>query len=156
MDRDVDRSEVTVKVTRRRGVVFAEVDGEIDTDTYRLVRQELFACLDGGCAALVVDLTGVGFLGSMGIAVLVEVRERAEQLEVAFAVAAGQRTVVQPMRMSEVDALLGLRSTVAEAVAEVRGGPQRHSGIDHDRPASHAPVDGGEGRVDTGFSWWSS
>lgn len=135
MYEDVDGPTATVKVTKRRGVVFAEVHGEIDTETYRGVREELFACLEGGPAALVVDLAGVGFFGSMGIAVLVEVRERAERLGTAFAVAAGQRTVVGPMRLTEVDGLLTLCATVEEALAVVRGGA---------------------GGPDDGFSWWSS
>ncbi|MFD1148740.1 STAS domain-containing protein [Saccharothrix hoggarensis] len=138
MDGNVDQAAVTVKVARRRGVAFVEVHGEIDTDTYRQVRQELFACLDGATSALVVDLAGVAFLGSMGIAVLVEVRERARELGVGFAVAAGQRTVVRPMRMSEVDRLLGLCATVAEAVAVARVDAERRPLPDG--PAHNAPV----------------
>ncbi|XVV02695.1 STAS domain-containing protein [Actinosynnema sp. CA-248983] len=113
---DFSRQAVSVSVTKRRGVVFAAVRGEIETDTCEQVREHLLACLAGSPAALVVDLAGVTFLGSMGVAVLVESREHAERSGVGFAVVAGARTVVRPMRVTDVDALLGLCATVEEAV----------------------------------------
>ncbi|XVV00670.1 STAS domain-containing protein [Actinosynnema sp. CA-248983] len=127
-----DRDSVAVAVTKRRGVVFAKVWGEIETDTCDQVRGELLACLADGPDGLVVDLAGVPFLGSMGIAVLVEVREHAERSAAGFAVVAGARTLVRPMRVTEVDGLLGLCATVEEALHVVEGGPR------------------------DSFSWWSS
>ncbi|MFD7659590.1 STAS domain-containing protein [Actinosynnema sp. NPDC059797] len=131
---------MAVRVARRRGVVFAEVWGEVDTDSYREVRQELFACLEDDPAALVVDLCGVGLFGSLGIAVLMEVHERAHETGVGFAVVARQRTVVDPMRVTEVDALLTLRPTVDEAVAAVLARRAEDGSVEEDH----------------GFSWWSS
>ncbi|WP_306749450.1 STAS domain-containing protein [Saccharothrix yanglingensis] len=138
MEQDVHLPPVNVgvAVARRRGVVFADVRGEVDTDSYRHLRQELFSCLGGGPAALVVDLRHVDFFGSLGIAVLMEVHERATELGAAFALVAEHRTVVEPIRITEVGELLGLCSTVEEAVARVEGGP---AGAEAD-----------------GFSWWSS
>ncbi|GAA1299247.1 STAS domain-containing protein [Saccharothrix xinjiangensis] len=142
MDGDLDGAPVSVRVARRRGVVFAGVHGEIDTDSYREVRQELFACLEDNPTALVVDLGGVGLFGSLGIAVLMEVHERAHETGVGFAVVARQRTVVEPMRVTEVDVLLTLRPTVDEALAAVMA----RSGSTGDESEEE----------DHGFSWWSS
>ena len=150
MEQDVHPPPVNVgvAVARRRGVVFADVRGEVDTDSYRHLRQELFSCLDGGPAALVVDLRHVDFFGSLGIAVLMEVHERAYETGVGFAVVARQRTVVDPMRVTEVDVLLTLRPTVDEALAAVRA---RSDQVDGGTPG---PRDSEE--QDHGFSWWSS
>ncbi|RKT74965.1 anti-sigma B factor antagonist [Saccharothrix variisporea] len=126
------RQGASITVARRRRVVFAAVRGEIDTATCDQVRRDLLACLADAPEGLVVDLAGVTFLGSLGIAVLVEVREHAERAGVAFAVVADRAAVVRPMYVTEVDGLLGLCSSVEEAVEAVRGGA-RH-----------------------GFSWWSS
>jgi anti-anti-sigma factor len=140
---DLDRPAAEVGVTRRRGVVFAEVRGEVDTDSYRQVRQDLFACLEDDPWALVVDLGGVRLFGSLGIAVLMEVHERAHETGVGFAVVARQRTVVEPMRVTEVDVLLTLRPTVEEALAALH--------------ARHGANGSGCGEdPDVGFSWWSS
>lgn len=140
---EVDRGPVSVRIAKRRGVVVAEVRGEIDTDSYRHVREELFDCLEGDPKALVIDLAGVDFLASMGIAVLVDVRERADRRGVGYAVVAGHRTVVRPMRMAEVDALLTLRPTLDEALVAVRAQIE---------PGADEPPE----TPDSRFSWWSS
>ncbi|RKT55363.1 STAS domain-containing protein [Saccharothrix australiensis] len=139
MREDSEGMAVTVGATRRDGVVVAEVRGGIDTENCRQVRDELFACLRADAGGLVVDLDGVGFFGSLGIAVLVEVWERAGRSGIPLAVVAGRRAVARPMRLTEVDELLALCQTVDEAVAAVR-----------DR-AARPPVEPG-----TDFSWWGS
>jgi anti-sigma B factor antagonist len=133
---DVDQPSVTVREAGDDGVVVAAVHGDFDVDTFREVREALFTCLNGRASALVVDLADVGFFGSMGIAVLVEARQRADVVGAGFAVAANRRTVARPIRLTDMEDLLRLHRTCDEALASVREG----SGSD----------------TDTGFSWWSS
>ncbi|WP_051766551.1 STAS domain-containing protein [Saccharothrix syringae] len=128
---DVEES-VTVEVVEGGDAFVAAVHGDVDVDNFRRVREVLFTCLNRGAPALVVDLDDVGFFGSMGIAVLVEARQRADVLDVGFAVVAGRRAVARPIRVADMEELLGLHRTLDEALAAVRGG-----GSD-------------------GFSWWSS
>lgn len=135
MPSDRRHPDVAVRTTRRRGVVFAHVRGEVDTANYDAVRAELLGCLDTGATAMVVDLADVDLFGSMGIAVLVEVREHADRLGMAFAVAAGHHVVVNPMRVTQVERLLTLRPTLEDAIAAV----------EH---ARNRPADGA-------FSWWT-
>ncbi|PSL52746.1 anti-anti-sigma factor [Saccharothrix carnea] len=130
MHGDVEQPSVTVQDVGDDGVVVAVVHGDFDVDTFRDVRQALFTCLNGRASALVVDLGEVGFFGSMGIAVLVEARQRADVVGAGFAVVAGRRTVARPIRMTEMEDLLRLHRTRDEALATVRG--------------------------ESGFSWWSS
>jgi anti-sigma B factor antagonist len=47
------------------------VRGEIDVATSGALRDELYAVMDGGSKALVVDLSGLGFIDSSGLGVLV-------------------------------------------------------------------------------------
>ena len=136
MQGDVDQPSVTVREVGDDGVVVAAVHGDFDVDTFREVREALFTCLNGRASALVVDLGDVGFFGSMGIAVLVEARQRADVVGAEFAVVASRRTVARPIRMTDMEELLRLHRTCEEALAAVR-----------DRS--------GRG-TDTGFSWWSS
>jgi anti-anti-sigma factor len=133
---DVDQQPVTVEDVGDDGVVIAAVHGDFDVDSFRDVREALFTCLNGRASALVVDLGDVGFFGSMGIAVLVEARQRADVVGAGFAVVAGRRTVARPIRMTDTEDLLRLHRTQDEALASVRA----RSGQE----------------TDTGFSWWSS
>ena len=105
MHGDVDQPSVTVREVGEDGVVIAAVHGDFDVDTFRDVREALFTCLNGRAAALGVDLGDVGFFGSMGIAVLVEVRQRADVVGAGFAVVAGRRSVARPIRMTDTEDL---------------------------------------------------
>ncbi|MEV8443725.1 STAS domain-containing protein [Actinosynnema sp. NPDC051121] len=136
MHGDVDQPSVTVREVGDDGVVVAAVHGDFDVDTFREVREALFTCLNGRASALVVDLGDVGFFGSMGIAVLVEARQRADVVGAGFAVVAGRRTVARPIRLTDTEDLLRLHRTCDEALASVR------------ERSGHG--------TDTGFSWWSS
>ncbi|MEU4745045.1 STAS domain-containing protein [Actinosynnema sp. NPDC023658] len=129
---DVDQPSVTVEDVGDEGVVVAAVHGDLDVDTFRQVRQALFSCLNGRTSALVVDLGDVGFFGSMGIAVLVEARQRADVVGAGFAVVAGRRTVARPIRLTDTEDLLRLHRTMDEALAGVRGGSGHHDhGYEH-------------------------
>jgi anti-sigma B factor antagonist len=116
----VDLDQAPVTVDGEDGVAVAVVHGDVDIDNYRLVREALFSCLNGGVPGLVVDLADVGFFGSMGIAVLVEARQRADVLGVGFAVVAGRRAVARPMRIADVEGLLRVRRTLDEALTAAR------------------------------------
>jgi anti-sigma B factor antagonist len=63
------------------------VRGEIDVATSATLRDELYAVIDGGSRSLVVDLSGLGFIDSSGLGVLVgslkHMRERDGQLVIA-------------------------------------------------------------------------
>jgi anti-sigma B factor antagonist len=63
------------------------VQGEIDVATSPALREELYALIDGGVSELVVDLSGLGFIDSSGLGVLVaalkHTRERGGQLVLA-------------------------------------------------------------------------
>jgi anti-anti-sigma factor len=76
----VDRSRaeltVTAEVDGVSGVRLVAV-GEIDLSTADRLRAELDAALDRSAQAIVVDLAGVSFMDSTGIAVLVHARNRA-------------------------------------------------------------------------------
>ncbi|QQQ74276.1 STAS domain-containing protein [Saccharothrix sp. 6-C] len=136
MHGDGEQPPVTVEDAGDDGVVIAAVHGDLDVDSFRDVREALFTCLNGRASALVVDLGDVGFFGSMGIAVLVEARQRADVVGAGFAVVAGRRTVARPIRMTDTEDLLRLHRTQDEALAAVRSRSGRGA--------------------DAEFSWWSS
>ncbi|MBY8851635.1 STAS domain-containing protein [Saccharothrix longispora] len=104
----------------RRGTPLLAVSGDLDAETCRPVASEVDAVLDARPTAVVLDLRAVGFLGSAGIALLVNAHHRAGRLGVPFAVVADTRCVLRPLRMSQVDAALPLYATVDEAAAALR------------------------------------
>lgn len=68
--------ELSVVVRRERGVVIAEVTGDIDMSTVPELRESLFG-LAGGGQPLIVDLNRVAFIDSAGLGVLIGASRRA-------------------------------------------------------------------------------
>lgn len=121
---EVEQPSVMVEVTTAEDAVIAVVRGDVDHHTFREIRGALFHCMAGRAAALVVDLDDVGFFGSIGIAVLLEIRQRADQLGIRFAVVAGRRTVARPIRLTDTQDLLHVQRTREDALAALRRHPR--------------------------------
>jgi anti-anti-sigma factor len=110
---------VTVDVTRYRGVPVLTVSGELDSTTVQPVRAGLFDQLDRGHRGLVVDLSGVTFMGSTGLQVLVDAIAHARRSGKVLAVTARHRAVLLPMRLTDLDRAVAVRATVHEAATAV-------------------------------------
>ncbi|CAL9470508.1 hypothetical protein SUDANB95_02810 [Actinosynnema sp. ALI-1.44] len=102
------------------GIPLIRVSGSLDAGSGDPVAAELDAVFETGPESVVLDLCEVDFLGSAGIALLINARHRAARLGIPFAVVADRRAVLRPLRVSQVDSALPLHPTVADAVAAVR------------------------------------
>jgi anti-sigma B factor antagonist len=63
----------------REGVAVIALSGEVDVYTSPRVKQEIVDLLNGGTHKLVVDLTGVEYLDSTGLGVLIGGLKRARE-----------------------------------------------------------------------------
>lgn len=70
----------------------------------------------GRAVALILDLSGITFLGSAGLAVLAEARNLALAREVDVRVVARSRTVLRPMEVTGLDKVLTVVPDVATAI----------------------------------------
>jgi anti-sigma B factor antagonist len=89
------------------------VSGEVDMATAPRLRRDVLAALRDAPEALVLDLTGVTFLGSAGLTVLVEARRSAGT---ALRVAAGH-AARRTIEVAGLTALFSVHPTVAAALA---------------------------------------
>ena len=124
----VDRSfeepagEQLVNISQRRvdGAVVLTVTGELDMLTTPRLRAAVSEALDeaAGTALVVVDLTKVSFLGSPGLAALVEAVSKARQRGGPLRIVVDNaRPVVRPIELTGLDDVLALYDTVDEALA---------------------------------------
>ncbi|SDG27208.1 STAS domain-containing protein [Klenkia brasiliensis] len=91
------------------GAVTVTVVGEVDTFTAPVLRASLDTQLEQQPEELVIDLCGVQFLGSAGLAVLVETQKSARAREVGLTLVASTRAVTRPL---EVTGLIDLFTIV--------------------------------------------
>lgn len=93
------------------GAVTVTVVGEVDTFTAPVLRSSLDSQLEQSPRELIIDLAGVQFLGSAGLAVLVETQKAARARDVALRLIATTRAVTRPL---EVTGLIDL-FTIADS-----------------------------------------
>ncbi|GAA1286408.1 STAS domain-containing protein [Saccharothrix xinjiangensis] len=111
---------VTVKSLVVGGVPVLRLAGEVDTRAGEAMRRELLAWLDTVTSTSAVDLSGVTFLPSSGLAVLVEGARHADRRGVAFAIVAGHRAVLRPFRAARMDEVFAVYPDLEQAVAALR------------------------------------
>ncbi len=114
-------------VIRTGAAVVVRAVGEIDLAS----APDLAAALRTGCVAvcrphpLVVDLTEVRFLSAAGLAVLATTERQCCERGVPLRVVATHRGVLRPLRITGMDALLDVRSSLAEAIGPGGTPPRR-------------------------------
>jgi anti-anti-sigma factor len=107
-----------VEVHHRGSAVVVQVAGELDTLTAPAVDGRLTAAQTDLVAPgpLVVDLSDLTFMSSAGLALLVAHNERCADLGIRLRVVTGNnRSVLRPVRITGLDTVLDLVTTVSEA-----------------------------------------
>ncbi|WP_069167814.1 STAS domain-containing protein [Nocardia altamirensis] len=111
---------MTTTVASQDGATVLTVAGEVDLATAPALENSIEAILNGKPAALIIDLTDVSFLASAGMAVLVATHQRAGDATKIAVVADGPATSRQ-LRMTSLDQVFALHSTLEAALAGLRG-----------------------------------
>ena len=104
----------------RDWLVVLSVDGEVDMVTAPHLGRAICEALERSATGLVIDLTEVTFLASVGMSVLVAAQEAADAMAVRFAVVADGVATRRPIRLLGLDAILALHSTLDDALRDVR------------------------------------
>jgi anti-sigma B factor antagonist len=115
---DVDDQITLTTNTPAPGQVVIEVGGEVDMLTSPQLRAAVLAQLETEGAQLVVlVLDAVTFLGTSGLAVLIEVREAAHTAGVALRLVCTARRVLRPLTIAGLVPLFDVRENLDQALA---------------------------------------
>ena len=107
--------ELEIKSERGNGVCSFELHGEVDVYTAPQLKEELVAAIEGGCANVIVDLQGVGFIDSSGLGVLVSALRRAREREGAVRIVCTRDNILKIFRITGLDKVFPIFSDAAEA-----------------------------------------
>lgn len=105
---------VTSRPSGDRTVV--HVTGEIDVYTAPVLREELAKLVDGGHTNLVVDLTGVPFMDSTGLGVLVGALKKVKTHNGDLALVINQEKVLKVFRITALTQVFPIFETVDGAL----------------------------------------
>jgi anti-sigma B factor antagonist len=91
------------------------IGGDVDLETSADVAETIQQAVDLRPPVLVLDLTDVSFLSSIGLSVLIETKEETSKAGVVLRLVASQRAVLHPMQITGLTAFFDIYPTVAEA-----------------------------------------
>lgn len=99
------------------------VFGEIDMLTSPVLREGIAEQLSEDRVRLLVDLDGVEFLGTSGLAALVEARSSAEENNVELWLVCTNRQVLRPLEIAGLTSLFRIAVSVTEALGAAGSSP---------------------------------
>lgn len=114
------RPHMALSTSRTGSVAVLSVSGEVDMTSAPQVEKEALGLLETDITGLVVDLSEVDFLASMGIALLVELSKRAGQA-IGFAVVAQGSATARPLELLGLGEVLSIHPRLDEALAGLGG-----------------------------------
>ena len=97
------------------GIVVLAVGGELDMLTAPELRREVADRIPA-VSLVVLDLDGVRFLGTSGLAALIEIREQAHRAGVELRIACTERRVLRPLGIAGLHHLFDLHDDVDAAL----------------------------------------
>jgi anti-sigma B factor antagonist len=116
---------ITTLVADHDGVSVVSVSGEIDLVTAPALEQAIGAVVADGPTALVIDLSAVEFLGSVGLKILAATYEKLGK-SAEFGVVARGPATRRPIHLTGLDKTFPLYPTLDDALTAVRDGKLNH------------------------------
>lgn len=104
-------------------VLVIAVHGEVDLCTSPVLHDGLLAHLHHAAKQMIIDLTGVGFLGAAGVTVLAAISRAAVKSGIGLHMVARTRTVLLPLTFIEPDHVFDIYPDLADALLRLGGGP---------------------------------
>ena len=108
----------SVAIEQQGLTTVVRLGGELDIATAGKLRRTLLDLVTSDCAAILVDMAGVAFMDSSGLAVLVAGHKRARHEGIGFGVARLTPTVGKVFALTRADQLMPVLDEVGELPPE--------------------------------------
>lgn len=112
---------ITATVADHDGVAVLSIGGEIDLVTAPSLEEAIGAVVADNPSALIIDLSGVDFLGSVGLKILAATFEKIGD-HAEFGVVARGPATRRPIHLTGLDKTFPLYPTLDDALSGVRDG----------------------------------
>jgi anti-anti-sigma factor len=106
---------LTTSVAHRDGIAVVSIGGEIDLSTAPVFEAGIAEALEEDPPALVIELSEVIFMASVGLRILAATQEKVGE-SIQLAVVADNMAASRPMQLTGLDKLISLYPTLDEAL----------------------------------------
>ena len=108
--------DIEIEVRNRDGSTVVTARGEVDVATAPALRDGLEEALDRDIGAVVVDLTGVTFIDSTGLGVLIGARRRCVEAERELRVVVAEPRILKVFEITGLAELFAIHPTLEPAL----------------------------------------
>jgi len=112
---------ITTSVAHREGVAVVTVGGEIDLSTAPAFEAAIKGALDDDPPVLVIELSEVSFMASVGLRILAATHEKVGK-SAQVAVVANNPATNRPMQLTGLDKVMSMYPTLDEALSAIDTG----------------------------------
>lgn len=105
-----------INISEKSGVNVVSVIGEIDLQTSPKLRGELLGCVAKNMP-LVVEMSGVSYIDSSGVASLVEAFQTARSKNLVFSLAAIGEAPLRVLKLARLDGVFVIHDTLENAIS---------------------------------------
>jgi anti-anti-sigma factor len=106
---------ITTSVAHREGVTVVSIGGEIDLSTAPTFEEVIAEALEDKPPALVIDLSNVSFMASVGLRIVAATQEKVGK-SIQLAVVADHAAASRPMQLTGLDNVISLYPTLDAAL----------------------------------------
>lgn len=107
--------ELEITTQQQDGVCALSLAGEVDVYTAPWLKEALVEQIESGCARIIVDLDGVGFIDSSGLGVLVGGLRRAKEQDGAIRLVCTRDNILKVFRITGLDKVFPIFADISEA-----------------------------------------
>jgi len=100
------------------GYTVVAVNGELDVYTAPALEETLGDLVESGSTRIIVDLSGVTFMDSTGLGLLIKALKWTREHEGALRVVANSEKVLKVFRVTGLDSVLSLHTTLDAATGD--------------------------------------
>lgn len=112
--------EVRVKEEEIADVLVLRISGRLDAVSSPTMEKQLLGIVEGGRHKIMLDFSGVDYLSSAGMRMLLAVTKRLKSLSGAFVVCSVRDNVMDVLKMSGFDHVLDLAPGEEQAMAKFK------------------------------------
>jgi anti-sigma B factor antagonist len=111
-------SELPIDIETRDGATIVRPTGEVDLARSPILRHTLGEVIGDGVSRLVLDLSGVDYMDSSGVATLVEALQQCRSREATLVLSGLQDRVRSVFEIAKLDAIFTIRADVDAALGD--------------------------------------
>ncbi|MGH2710404.1 MAG: STAS domain-containing protein [Actinomycetota bacterium] len=106
-----------IDTEERSGVSVVAIKGEVDLYTAPSLKERIADLVSGGKSKLAVDLSGVEFMDSTGLGVLIGGLKRCKEVGGTLSLVGPREPVVKVLSITGLDKIFSIHETVEQAVS---------------------------------------